>query len=191
MPTEIARIIENSIALKTKVLCDDIILQNVKNAVDIIVNCFTNGGKVFFCGNGGSAADSQHLASEFSGKFYLDRKPLNAEALHVNSSYLTATANDYSFDVVYARALEAKGNKGDVLICLTTSGESKNILKALEMAKEKEIFTICILGNNTSKVKNKSDIIISIPSVDTPRIQEVQMLLGHIICEQVEKQLFS
>ena len=146
---------------------------------------------MFFCGNGGSAADSQHLASEFSGKFYLDRKPLNAEALHVNSSYLTAIANDYSFTEVFARALEAKGSKADILVCLTTSGKSENILSVLKKAKEMEIITVCFLGNETKYTQQLTDIQISVPSIETPRIQEAHMLIGHIICEQVENQLFG
>ena len=133
---KIRKSIEDSIKLKSAILNDNIIQDAISEIIEKIVHCFQNKRKVFFCGNGGSAADSQHLASEFSGKFYLDRKPLNAEALHVNSSYLTAIANDYSFTEVFARALEAKGSKADILVCLTTSGKSENILSVLKKAKE-------------------------------------------------------
>ena len=146
---KIRKSIEDSIKLKSAILNDNIIQDAISEIIEKIVHCFQNKRKVFFCGNGGSAADSQHLASEFSGKFYLDRKPLNAEALHVNSSYLTAIANDYSFTEVFARALEAKGSKADILVCLTTSGKSENILSVLIKAKEMEIITVCFLGNET------------------------------------------
>ena len=147
---KIRKSIEDSIKLKSAILNDNIIQDAISEIIEKIVHCFQNKRKVFFCGNGGSAADSQHLASEFSGKFYLDRKPLNAEALHVNSSYLTAIANDYSFTEVFARALEAKGSKADILVCLTTSGKSENILSVLKKAKEMEIITVCFLGNETN-----------------------------------------
>lgn len=189
--TQIRNSIKSSIALKSLLLENDIIQQNVSVIIELLIHCFLNKGKVFFCGNGGSAADSQHLASEFSGKYYLNRKPLNAEALHVNSSYLTATANDYSFSEIYARALEAKGAKGDVLICLTTSGKSENIIKALKKAKEMQITSVCFVGKESKLVENLCDLLVAIPSLETPRIQEAQMLLGHIICEQVESQLFG
>ena len=188
---KIRKSIEDSIKLKSAILNDNIIQDAISEIIEKIVHCFQNKRKVFFCGNGGSAADSQHLASEFSGKFYLDRKPLNAEALHVNSSYLTAIANDYSFTEVFARALEAKGSKADILVCLTTSGKSENILSVLKKAKEMEIITVCFLGNETKYTQQLTDIQISVPSIETPRIQEAHMLIGHIICEQVENQLFG
>ena len=154
---KIRKSIEDSIKLKSAILNDNIIQDAISEIIEKIVHCFQNKRKVFFCGNGGSAADSQHLASEFSGKFYLDRKPLNAEALHVNSSYLTAIANDYSFTEVFARALEAKGSKADILVCLTTSGKSENILSVLKKAKEMEIITVCFLGNETKYTQQLTD----------------------------------
>ena len=144
-----------------------------------------------FCGNGGSAADAQHLAAEFSGRFYLDRKALPAEALHCNSSYLTAIANDYSYDLIYSRLLEGIGKKGDVLVGITTSGNSKNIINAFIKAKEIGIQTIALTGETGGELKNHANLLINIPSLDTPRIQECHILIGHIICYLVEKNLFA
>ena len=143
------------------------------------------------CGNGGSAADAQHIAAELSGRFYLDRPPLDAEALHVNSSYLTAVANDYSFDVIYSRMLEAKGKKGDALIAISTSGNSKNIIQAVKKAKELGVITIGFTGEHGGELKNLCDYCIQVPSNDTPRIQECHILFGHILCEIIEGELFQ
>ncbi len=154
------------------------------------MKAFKNGEKVLFCGNGGSAADAQHLAAEFSGRFYYDRPPLYAEALHVNTSYLTAVANDYSYDEVYARSVKAKATNGDVLIALSTSGNSKNIIRAFEVAKENNVITIALTGQTGGLIKNLSDILINVPSKDTPRIQEAHIMIGHIICEIVENEIF-
>src|SRR4030095_12963592 len=145
-----------------------------------------NGNRIYFCGNGGSAADAQHLAAEFSGRFYKDREALPAEALHCNPSYLTAVANDDSFDVVYARLIKGIGQKGDVLVGLSTSGNSANIVKAFEVARDKEIVTIGFTGEGGGKMKAISDHLLDIPSKDTPRIQESHIMLGHIICQLVE-----
>jgi D-sedoheptulose 7-phosphate isomerase len=155
-----------------------------------IVTCYKNGGKVLWCGNGGSAADAQHLAAELSGRFYYDRPPLFSEALHVNTSYTTAVANDYSYDVIYSRLVEAMGKKNDILIGLSTSGNSGNVIKAFEKAREKGITTVGFTGETGGKMKPLSDHLINIPSTDTPRIQECHMLLGHTICEMVEAALF-
>ena len=149
------------------------------------------GSRVWFCGNGGSAADAQHLAAELSGKFYFNRPPLPAEALHVNTSFLTAVANDFDYDTVYARALEAHATAGDILILLSTSGQSKNILDAEEKASNMGIETVSIIGDFDSPLLQSSDFILQIPSKDTPRIQEATLLLGHILCEQVESILFQ
>ena len=140
---------------------------------------------------GGSAADSQHLAAEFSGRFYTDRDALPAEALHVNTSYLTAVANDYSYDVVYSRIIKGIGKSGDVLVGLSTSGNSGNILKAFEMAREKGMTTVGFTGETGGKMKPLSDYLLNVPSTDTPRIQESHIMLGHIICQLVEEQYFS
>jgi D-sedoheptulose 7-phosphate isomerase len=185
MTQKIADRISESIAVKQQLLEDEKIIGTVATCVDIIVTAFNNGNKVLFCGNGGSAADAQHLAAEFSGRFYIDRDALPAEALHCNTSYLTAVANDYSFDLIYARLIKGLGKKGDVLVGLSTSGNSANIVNAFETAKEKEMITI------GGAMKAMSDYLLNVPSTDTPRIQESHILLGHIICELVEERLFG
>jgi D-sedoheptulose 7-phosphate isomerase len=159
--------------------------------VDVIVNAFRNGNRVYFCGNGGSAADAQHLAAEFSGRFYTDRKALPAEALHCNTSYLTAVANDYSFDEIYSRLIDGIGEKGDVLVGLSTSGNSPNILKAFTTAKKKELITIGFTGKSGGEMRTLCDHLINIPSTDTPRIQESHIMVGHIICQLVEEKYFT
>lgn len=191
MTNKIVSIIEASMNVKQQVLNDAQLQATVASCVNLIVHAFKNGNKVLFCGNGGSAADAQHLAAEFSGRFYIDRKALPAEALHCNTSYLTAVANDYSYDVIYARLLDGIGNSGDVIIGLSTSGNSKNIVKAFELAQQKNITTIGFTGATGGAMKTCSDYLINIPSTDTPRIQECHILLGHIICELVEAELFS
>ena len=191
MNQQITQIIQDSIDVKTAVLKSETLLKSLSECVTKIVTAFKNGNKVLFCGNGGSAADAQHLAAEFSGRFYTDREALPAEALHVNTSYLTAVANDYSYDVVYSRMIKGIGNKGDVLIGLSTSGNSINIVKAFETAKEKEMITIGFTGSTGGKMKALSDYLINVPSSDTPRIQESHILLGHIICQLVEEQYFG
>ncbi|MFT6333731.1 MAG: D-sedoheptulose 7-phosphate isomerase [Saprospiraceae bacterium] len=182
--------IEDSIELKSKVLADKNILASINDAADAIVKCFQSNGKVLFCGNGGSAADSQHLAAELSGRYYYDRPPLPAEALHVNTSYMTAVANDYSFDEVYARLLQGIGSDGDIVIGLSTSGNSNNILKALKVAKEKKMITVGFTGEGGGRIAQYCDILVEIPSKDTPRIQECHMLIGHAICHIVELSLY-
>lgn len=190
MKRTIRSIIQASIDTKLSILADDKIISSIHSAVDIITTAFKNGNKILFCGNGGSAADAQHLAAEFSGRFYKDRDALPAEALHVNTSYMTAVANDYSFDVVYSRMVNGIGKKGDVLVGLSTSGNSINILKAIETAKEKGMTTIGFTGATGGKMKDECDILLNVPSTDTPRIQESHILIGHIICQLVEEQYF-
>jgi D-sedoheptulose 7-phosphate isomerase len=187
---KIRQIIQSSIDVKSKILSDDKILQTVKDCVYVLVTAFKNGNKVLFCGNGGSAADAQHLAAELSGRFYTDRDALPAEALHCNTSYITAIGNDYSFDVIYSRLIKGIGNKGDVLVGLSTSGNSKNIINAFETAKDKEMITIGFTGESGGKLKKLSNFLINVPSDDTPRIQESHITLGHIICQFVEEQYF-
>lgn len=191
MSKEIKDLIEQSISVKQQVLADENIIATVNKTVEVIVDVFKAGNKVLFCGNGGSAADAQHLAAEFSGRFYIDRAALPAEALHCNTSYLTAVANDYSYDVIYARLIQGLGNKGDILVGLSTSGTSKNIVKAFEVAKQKGMITIGFTGETGGTMKELSDYLINIPSTVTPRIQECHMLLGHIICQLVEEKLFA
>src|SRR5689334_20807833 len=191
MINKIKSIISDSITVKGKVLNDERLLTTVEDIVSIIVRSLKNGKKVYFCGNGGSAADAQHLAAEFSGRFYIDRKALPAEALHCNTSYLTAVGNDYSYDVIYSRIIDGVGMPGDVLIGLSTSGNSKNIIKAFESARQKKIVTVGLTGASGGLMKSLSDYLINIPSTDTPRIQESHILAGHIICQLVEEKIFS
>ena len=191
MNKKIADIIQESINVKSEILKNEKLLNILAECSAEIVKAFQNGNKVLFCGNGGSAADAQHLAAEFSGRFYTDRDALPAEALHVNTSYLTAVANDYSYDVVYSRIIKGIGKKGDVLVGLSTSGNSGNILKAFEMAKEKGMITVGFTGATGGKMKDLSDFLLNVPSTDTPRIQESHILLGHIICQLVEEQYIN
>lgn len=186
----IESIIKNSIEVKQSLLKDTEIHKTILLVVDTICQSFQKGNRVMFCGNGGSAADAQHLAAELSGRFYKDRKALPAEALHCNTSYLTAIANDYDYDSVYSRLVDGVMNTGDVLIGISTSGNSKNIIKAFEVANQKNITTISLTGKDGGKLNNLSDYILKVPSTDTPRIQESHILLGHIICELVESKLF-
>lgn len=187
---QIKDIIQASISVKQDVLKDETLHKTLQDCIAVIVQAFKNGNKVLFCGNGGSAADAQHLAAEFSGRFYTDRDALPAEALHCNTSYLTAVANDYSYDVIYSRLIKGIGNKGDVLIGLSTSGNSKNIYNAFETAREKGMITIAFTGATGGTMKALSNYLINVPSTDTPRIQECHILLGHIICQLVEAEYF-
>ncbi len=191
MKQTIRTIIQASIDAKKLLLEDEEMINTIHRAVELITEAFQNGNKILFCGNGGSAADAQHLAAEFSGRFYKDRHALPAEALHVNTSYMTAVANDYSFDVVYSRMVNGIGVKGDVLIGLSTSGNSVNILKAIETAKEKGMLTIGFTGHSGGKMKDACDLLINVPSADTPRIQETHIMVGHIICQLVEQEYFK
>lgn len=188
---KIASIIEKSIEVKTKVLQNPKIISLVREVAELTVDAFRNGNKVLFCGNGGSAADAQHLAAEFSGRFYKDRDPLPSEALHVNTSYMTAVANDYSYNQVYSRIIKGSGKTGDVLIGLSTSGNSANIIAAFEQARTMGITTVGLTGETGGKMKACSDYLIAVPSTDTPRIQESHILLGHIICQLVEETLYN
>jgi len=191
MTSFIQQRIEESVATKNKLLADEHLLQTIEKASTAILQALKNGNKVLFCGNGGSAADAQHLAAEFSGRFYINRKALPAEALHCNTSYLTAVANDYSFDVIYSRIIEGIGIKGDVLIGLSTSGNSKNIIEAFRSAKAAGMVTIALTGETGGAMKEMVDYLINIPSANTPRIQESHIMVGHIICEWVEQSYFQ
>jgi D-sedoheptulose 7-phosphate isomerase len=190
MKISIQHIISESISVKSDLLQDHTLLQTIESIVTEITNSFQSGFKVQFCGNGGSAADAQHLAAEFSGRFYKNRRALPSDALHCNSSYLTAVANDYSYDEIYARLVDGTMVKGDVLIGITTSGNSGNIVKAFEVARAKGIITIGFTGSKGGKLKKLSDYLINVPSDITPRIQESHILVGHIICELVEAAIF-
>lgn len=188
---KIREIIQASIETKQKLLGNEALMAAIAKVVEVVTTAFKNGNRVYFCGNGGSAADAQHLAAEFSGRFYTDRRALPAEALHCNTSYLTAVANDYGYDVVYSRMIDGIGEAGDVLIGLSTSGNSGNIINAFEVAKKKGMITIAFTGETGGKMKEISNYLINIPSTDTPRIQESHITVGHIICQLVEEKYFS
>ena len=188
---KIKNIIQASIDTKNAILQDPLLLEQIQAVVETISSAFEKKHRLYFCGNGGSAADAQHLAAEFSGRFYKNRKALPAEALHCNTSYLTAVANDFGYDEVFARLVEGIGEEGDVLVGISTSGNSPNIVKAFEIAKAKKIFTIAFTGATGGALKTLSDTCLSIPSKDTPRIQEAHILIGHIICQLVEEKLFT
>ncbi len=177
-------------ALQQAVMRESALLQTVADVGEKLVQCYRAGGKVWFAGNGGSAAEAQHLAAELSGRFYYDRAPLFSEALHVNTSYLTAVANDYGYEWVFSRLIAANGSSGDILVGLSTSGNSVNIVKAFEVARERGVITVGMTGQGGGKMAALSDSLIAVPSTDTPRIQEIHLILGHLLCEYVESQLF-
>ena len=187
----IANKINNSVQTKIAILKKPQLLKCIQEVSQAIIIAYRNNRKVLFMGNGGSAADAQHLAAELSGRFYFDRPPLYAEALHVNTSYLTAVANDYSYDEVYSRLVQAKAAKGDILIGLSTSGNSKNIINAFKIGNNIGVISIAMTGATGGNMKDLVSLLINVPSIDTPRIQESHILIGHIICEIVEKELFS
>lgn len=186
----ISEAIKQSIEVKQKILNSNELLGAIKDVAETCSQSLCDGHKIMFCGNGGSAADAQHLAAELSGRFYIDRKPLAAEALTVNTSFLTAVSNDYSFEEVFARLVEGSGHAGDVLVGLSTSGNSENVIRAFQAAHRKGIITVGLTGESGGRLADISDFIIRVPSSDTPRIQESHILIGHIICELVERNLF-
>lgn len=187
---KIEDIIASSISVKQAFLKNEVLINEIDRIANAMVSCLKAGNKVLWCGNGGSAADAQHLAAELSGRFYTDRPPLYSEALHVNTSFVTAVANDYSYDVIYSRMLEGCGRAGDIIVGISTSGNSKNVIKALEVARQKNIVTIGFTGETGGKMKELCDFLINVPSNDTPRIQESHILAGHIICQLVEERMF-
>ena len=191
MKEKIKSIIKSSIETKQKIYDDDAMINLLQEIAKATANSLKNGNKALFCGNGGSAADAQHMAAELSGRFYSDRDPLPAEALHVNSSYMTAVANDYSFDVVYSRMIKGIARRGDVLFAISTSGNSKNILAAIEAGKNAGMITIGFTGESGGKMRDMCDYLLRIPSNDTPRIQESHIMCGHIICQLIEEELFT
>ena len=161
--------------------------EKIASAGEIIASSIAEGGTVFFCGNGGSAADAQHLAAEFSGRYLKERRPLNGVALTCNTSALTAIGNDYSFEKIYSRQLEAHGKSGDVLIAISTSGNSGNIVEAAISAHRIGISVIALTGECGGKLRDLSDVLLNVPSTETPRIQEMHILIGHTLCEMAEK----
>jgi D-sedoheptulose 7-phosphate isomerase len=185
------QIIQDHISVQERILQDEKLLKTLNQVIQCCIATFQQDGKILFCGNGGSAADAQHIAAELSGRFYMDRPPLFAEALHVNSSFFTAVCNDYSFEDVYARAVQAMGKANDILFCISTSGNSENVLRAARKAKTLDLTVIGMSGESGGKLANLCDFLLNVPSTDTPRIQEGHILLGHIICELVEASLFG
>lgn len=186
----ITRSISDSIAAKQAILGNPALLQTIQEVADTMITALRSGNRVLWCGNGGSAADAQHLAAELSGRFYYDRPPLNSEALHCNTSYLTAVANDYGYDLIYSRMIDGACKKGDVLVGISTSGNSKNIINAFCKAKEIGVITVALTGKTGGEMRQVADYLLNVPSMDTPRIQESHIMLGHIICEIVEAQMF-
>ncbi len=188
---KIKDIIKESLTLHQSILSDAILIAEIQKAVDIIVDCYNNNGKVLLCGNGGSAADAQHIAAELTGRFKIERKPLYAEALHCNTSYITAVANDYSFEKIYARIIESNSIAGDVLIAISTSGNSPNIIEGCKTARDNSLIVIGFTGEQGGQMNNYCDVLIKVPSKNTARIQECHILIAHIICELVENELFQ
>lgn len=188
---KIKDILGDSIRVKTEVMNSERLVQTTYDVAAVCADAFKQDRKVFWCGNGGSAADSQHLAAEFSGRFYFDRDPLFSEALHVNTSYITAVGNDYGYEQIYSRLVKAKVREGDVLFGLSTSGNSANVVKAFEQAKSQGGIVVAMTGEGGGKMAPFADYLFDIPSKDTPRIQECHMLLGHTICQLVEEMLFE
>jgi D-sedoheptulose 7-phosphate isomerase len=183
--------IRQSIEVKTTILSDMDLIEKIRKAADVITDIYRAGNKTLLAGNGGSAADAQHIAGEFVSKFYFDRPAMASIALTTDTSILTAIGNDYGYDRLFERQVQAQGVKGDVFIGISTSGNSENIIKALAVCKSKGIFTIGLTGESGGKMAGYCDICLAVPSSETPRIQESHILIGHIICCLVEEDLFS
>lgn len=183
--------IQDSIATKQKILNDEKMISTIEKIADEIVKAYKSNKKVLIAGNGGSAADAQHIAGELVSKFYFDRPGLSAIALNVNTSIITAIGNDYGYEKVFSKQIEAHGEQGDIFIGISTSGNSVNIIAALEEAKKKGIVTIGLVGEKSCKMEKICDYIIKIPSSETPKIQESHIMIGHIICAIVEEKMFK
>ena len=186
----ITRSIQESIATKQQILDNQALLDTIQAVAQVMINALRDGKRILWCGNGGSAADAQHLAAELSGRFYYDRPPLNSEALHCNTSYMTAVANDYGYDLIYSRMIDGACHPGDVLVGISTSGNSKNICNAFRKAKDLGVTTVALTGATGGEMKPMADYLLNVPSTDTPRIQESHIMIGHIICEIVEATIF-
>ena len=191
MQEHISDILNDSFINLQKVINDKGLILEIETITTKIIKAFKDGNKLLLCGNGGSASDAQHIAAELSGRFIKERKPLYAEALHVNSSYMTAVSNDYGFESTYSRMLEAIGEKGDVLIALSTSGNSENVVNAVKMANSLDMLSIGMSGGNGGKIKELCQHNIIIPSSNTARIQEAHIIVGHIFCQIIEDKLFD
>ena len=186
----VIRSIEQSINTKQAILHNAELIERIEAVADVMVKALREGKRILWCGNGGSAADAQHLAAELSGRFYYDRPPLNSEAMHCNTSYLTAVANDYGYDLIYSLMIDGACKPGDVLVGISTSGNSVNSCNAFRKAKELGVITVAMTGETGGKMKEMADYLLNVPSTDTPRIQESHIMLGHIICEIVEAKMF-
>lgn len=183
--------IRQSLEIKKSMLDDSELLSLIENVAMKCVEVYRQGGKILLAGNGGSAADAQHIAAELVGKFYFDRPGLSSIALTTNCSVLTAIGNDYDMDRIFARQLKANGRKGDLFIAISTSGNSRNIIKALKVCKEIGIITVGLTGSTGGRMEKCCEYCIKVPSDDTPRIQESHILIGHIICCLIEETLFG
>ena len=191
MQEHISDILNDSFNNLQKVISDKGLILEIETITTKIIKAFKDGNKLLLCGNGGSASDAQHIAAELSGRFIKERKPLYAEALHVNSSYMTAVSNDYGFESTYSRMLEAIGKKGDVLIALSTSGNSENVVNAVKMANSLEMLSVGMSGATGGKIKKLCQHNIIIPSSNTARIQEAHIIVGHIFCQIIEEKIFD
>ena len=183
--------IQQAIELKTRMISDSVLIERIRKTSELIIQAYQSDNKTLFCGNGGSAADAQHLAAELSGKFYINRPPIHAEACHLNTSFMTAVSNDFGYDMVFARHIQAVGKRGDVLVGISTSGNSANIIHAMHEARKLGLHCIAMTGETGGQMAGLADVLINVPSTDTPRIQEAHILIGHIICELVETELFG
>jgi len=186
----VSGLIQASIAVKQKLLQDAALISTIAEVSKVIVEALRHGNKILLCGNGGSAADAQHIAAEFVGRFAFDRPPLPALALSVNTSCVTAIGNDYGFDLVFSRQLEALGQKGDVVIGISTSGNSANVTHAMSTSRRLGLRTVALAGCTGGKLKSEAEFCLCVPSNETPRIQECHILIGHIISELVEYTIF-
>jgi len=185
------QLLAESVETKQRLLADESLLEVVDEVANAIIRAYQAGRKVRFCGNGGSAADAQHLAAELSGRCTLDRDGLDAEALHVNTSFLTAVANDYGYEHVFSRLVQASFHPGDVLIAISTSGQSKNVIAAMERARSIGALVVAMTGDSGGRMTECCDLLLKIPSSSTHHIQECHITLGHIICRLVEERLFG
>jgi len=182
--------LRQSMDVKREILEDNAMLGQIARVAEIWVAALRSGKKLLFAGNGGSAADSQHLSAEFVGRFKLERDALPALALNTDTSFLTAVGNDYGFEHIFSRQVQALGNQGDVFVGISTSGNSANVVKAIEQAKKNGLSVIGFTGSGGGKMDSLCDVNLCVPSDDTPRIQEAHITLGHILCDLTEKQLF-
>lgn len=185
------RIFRDTIEVKQQVLADAGLLEVASDIVSAMIQTYRKGGRVYFCGNGGSAADAQHFAAELSGHFIFDRPPLAAEILHGNASHVTAVANDYNYDGVFARALAGSGRAGDMLVAISTSGNSTSIVRAAETARTRGMTVVSMTGAHGGLLVDRADIALRVPSDDTGRVQESHIVFIHAISEQVEHELFA